>query len=252
MAAHLELDERGSLLIVSIVADGSRPPAYDGAFLHALGDAYRHLDATPALRVAVVRSTSDRAFCVGADIAAVARGGFDDGPYPEVAEGLASKPTIAAVEGLCLGGGVMIATGCDLRVAGDGARFGVPEARWNLPAQWLGALARQMLPAHALELAILADEQLPAQRLLEMGWLNRVVPTGQAFATACALAEQVSALAPRALRHSRELIRAAAHLAPAEATALGMRHAADLMAMQDTREGAEAFAQRRPPRFLDR
>jgi enoyl-CoA hydratase len=248
---YLEVEQRGAVLIVTL----SRPEklnAYDGPGLKAIGEVWRQLDDDPQLRAGVLTGAGDRAFCAGADVAAAAGGGFDDPPYPEVAEGLATKPVIAAIEGRCLGGGMMIATGCDLRIAGESAEFGLPEARWNLPAQWLGALARQILPAHALELALLADARLPAARLLEMGWVNRVVPDGRALAEAVRWAERIAALAPAAIRSFKQLVRQSASLDPSEALALGHRQAIELVRMHDTVEGGLAFAERRPPNFEDR
>jgi enoyl-CoA hydratase/carnithine racemase len=168
-----------------------------------------------------------------------------------VAEGLAVKPVIAAIDGLCLGGGMMIATGCDLRIASASSSFGLPEARWNLPAQWLGALARQIAPAHALELVLGADVRFPASRLFEMGWLNAVVE-GSALDEALRWADRIAALAPRAVRSFKQLIREAPVLGPDGALALGHAKAAELMAMDDTAEGARAFAEKRPPEFRDR
>ena len=117
------------------------------------------------------------------------------------------------------------------------ARFGLPEARWNFPAQWLGALARQVLPAHCLELALLADEQLPASRLAEMGWLNRVVADGEARPEALAWAHRLAGFAPRSLRHFKELIQLGAWATPEAALARGHQQALDLMGMADTAEG---------------
>ncbi|MFN8040514.1 MAG: enoyl-CoA hydratase-related protein [Acidimicrobiales bacterium] len=247
---HLRVDREGAVLVVTLDRPDKRN-AYDGPTLKALGTVWADLDDDPALRAGVITGAGGT-FCAGADVAAAAGGGFSDPPYPEVAEGLATKPVIAAIEGLCLGGGMMIATGADLRIGGAGATFGLPEARWNLPAQWLGALARQVLPAHALELALLADERLPAARLHEMGWLNRVVDDGTALDAALAWADRLAALAPRALRHSKALVRAGTWMDPDDALALGHRHAAELVHMHDTVEGGTAFAERRPPRFEDR
>jgi enoyl-CoA hydratase len=248
---YLSVEARGAVLVVTL----DRPEklnAYDGPGLKAIGEVWRQLDDDPALRVGVLTGAGDRAFCAGADVAAAAGGGFDEPPYPEVAEGLAAKPVLAAIEGRCLGGGMMIATGCDLRLAGDRAEFGLPEARWNLPAQWLGALSRQLLPAHTLELALLADQLLPAQRLYEMGWLNRVVPAGTALDEALAWAERLAALAPAAIRSFKQLAVQSSWLDPSESLALGHRQAAALVQMQDTIEGGTAFAERRSPRFEDR
>jgi enoyl-CoA hydratase/carnithine racemase len=252
VTARVEVVRDGAVLHITLADEPGRIPAYDGAAMHALGAAYAELDADPSLRVAVLASGSEKGFCVGADIAAVAGGGFRDAPYPELAEPLAAKPVIAAIEGLCLGGGMMIACGADLRIAGESARFGLPEARWNLPAQWLGALSRQVLPAHAFELAILADEQLPAARLAEMGWVNRVVPSGTAAAEARAWADRIAALAPRAVRHFKELIWQGTWSSPDDTLRRGHEQAAELMGMADTVEGGTAFAERRPPTFEDR
>jgi enoyl-CoA hydratase/carnithine racemase len=146
----------------------------------------------------------------------------------------------------------MIATGCDLRIAGSSAVFGLPESRWNYPAQWLGALGRQIAVAHAMELALLGDERLPAGRLAEMGWLNRVVDDSSALEFALAWADRLAALAPGALRRFKELLRASSTLSPEDALALGHRHSMELMRMADTMEGGTAFAERRAPDFRDR
>ena len=250
MGGYVTAERRGAVLVVTLDRPDRRN-CYDGPALKALAAAWRELDDDPSLRAGVLTGAGGT-FCAGADIAAAAGRGFDDPPYPEVAEGLAAKPVIAAIEGYCLGGGLMIATGADLRIAGVSATFGLPEARWNLPAQWLGALARQLLPAHALELALLADERVPASRLHEMGFLNRVVDDGGALDAALDWADRLAALAPAALRAFTELVRAGAWQAPADALALGHEQAAALMRMADTVEGGRAFTERRPPRFEDR
>lgn len=245
---HVERDDR--VLVVTLDRP-DRKNAYDGPGLKAIASAWSELDDDPELRVGVITGAGGE-FCAGADIAAAAGGGFDDPPYPEVAEGLAAKPVIAAIEGVCLGGGMMIATGCDLRIAAEGAEFGLPEARWNLPAQWLGALARQILPAHALELALLADRRLPASRLYEMGWLNATVADGQARVEAVAWAHRIASMAPAAVKAFKDLITRAAWSTPDEALRVGHEQARRLVSMHDTVEGARAFADRRTPRFEDR
>ncbi len=247
--AYVRVERAGAVLVVTLDNLG-RHNTYDGAGLHAIGTVWTQLDDDPSLRVGVLTGAG-ATFCAGADIAAAAGGGFDDPPYPEVAEGLARKPVIAAIEGLCLGGGMMIATGCDLRIAAESAEFGLPEARWNLPAQWLGALARQVLPAHLLELALLADQRLPARRLHEMGWLNTVVTDGAALDTALAWAERVAAMAPAAVRAFKALTIRAGWDTPEASLALGHEQAMTLVSMQDTIEGARAFGERRPPNFTD-
>ena len=238
-------------MLVITLDDPARHNAYDGPGLKAIAAAGAELDDDAELRCGVIRGEGDAAFCSGADVGAVASGGFSDSPYPELAEGFSRKPMVAAIDGICLGGGMMIATGADLRIAGSSSVFGLPEARWNYPAQWLGALARQVSPTHALELALLADEQLPAGRLAEMGWINSVVPDGTAADQALQWAARIGSLAPGAISRFKELIRFAAWNSPADALALGHRHAAELMQMADTIEGGTAFLEGRPPVFTD-
>ncbi|MCP4435772.1 MAG: hypothetical protein GY812_09805 [Actinomycetia bacterium] len=250
MATSVELDARGAVLVISM-SDPERLNAYDGATLKAIGAAGEELDGNDDLRAGVITGAGGN-FCAGADAAAVAAGGFDDPPYPELAEGIAAKPVLAAIEGVCVGGGMMIACGADLRLAGAGSSFGLPEGRWNYPAQWLGALGRQVLAAHAMELALLADERLGADRLVEMGWLNRAVADGTALSESLAWAERLAVLAPRAMRNFKELLRQASWAPPDRALELGHRQAIEQISMADTAEGAAAFAESRPARFEDR
>lgn len=249
MAAVVRTERHDAVLVVTL-DDPAHRNAYDGEALHSLGRAWAELDADPELRVGVLTGAGGT-FCAGADVAAAATGGFGEGPYPELAEPVASKPVLAAIEGHCLGGGFMLACGCDLRVAGETALLGLPEVRWNLPSHWLGALARQVLPAHALELTLLGDEPLPASRLLEMGWLNRIVPEGGALDEAMLLAGRIAALAPRAVRHSKELVGRGTWDDPASVLRRGHEQAVELVGMDDTAEGARAFAERRDPVWRD-
>jgi len=250
VAAEVRTERQGALLVVTL-DDPPRHNAYDGAALHELGRVWEAFDADPDLRVAVLTGAGT-SFCAGADVTAAATGGFADTPYPELAEPVASKPVLAAIEGYCLGGGFMLACGCDLRVAGADARFGLPEVRWNLPSHWLGALARQVLPAHALELVLLGDEPVDASRLLEMGWLNRVVPAGTALDVAIGLADRIASLAPRAVRFSKELVLRGTWDHPEAVLARGHQQAVELVGMADTAEGGRAFAERREPEWRDR
>ena len=245
------LVEQIQTVLVVTLDDPESLNTYDGATLKALRAAWNELDQNPELRAGVLTATGTRAFCAGANLQSVAAGGFNDPPYPELAESVSIKPVLAAIEGFCLGGGMMIACGCDLRVAGESAVFGLPEAQWNLPAQWLGALARQLLPAHALELALFGDARLPAQRLYEMGWITAVVDDGMARATSIEMAQRIGQMAPRAVRYFKELVTSSSWTAPSESLARGMEQAVELMGMSDTAEGARALREGRPSQFRD-
>ena len=105
MAAEVRLDRFGAVLVITM-SDPQRLNAYDGATLKAIADAGAELDAEPSLSAGVLTGAGGE-FCSGADVAAVASGGFEDPPYPELAEGISAKPLVAAIEGRCLGGGFM-------------------------------------------------------------------------------------------------------------------------------------------------
>ncbi len=248
---RVRVERDGAVLVVTL----DRPEklnAYDGPMLKAVGAAWEELDADAGLRAGVLTGAGDRAFCAGADISALGGGSFGEGPFPEVAENLSAKPVIAAINGICLAGGMMYATGCDVRIAEEHAEFGVSEARWNLPAHWLGALARQMLPAHVLELSLWAADRVGAQRMYEMGWVNRVVPRGASLDEALRWGHRVAEMAPAAVRAFKRLTMDSWYLPPAQSLELGMAQTRALADMEDSREGPRAFAERRKPVFRDR
>jgi enoyl-CoA hydratase len=137
---------------------------------------------------------------------------------------------------------------CDLVVAADTARFGIPEVQRGLMAA-AGALIRlpKRVPlAIALELTMTGDP-VTAQRALELGLINRVVPAEQVLDAAVALAERIGENSPIAVRISRQLVREAVDLAEADAWKRNNELSLDVFGAGDAIEGATAFAQKRPP-----
>jgi enoyl-CoA hydratase/carnithine racemase len=159
------------------------------------------LDADPAVGVIVFTGAGDRAFCVGADLkergqrtteAMYDERRFFRGKWVGTVAGIA-KPTIAAINGYCLGGGLEVALQCDLRIASDNARFGLPEVTLGfLP----GAGGTQRLPRliglqHAKEM-ILTGKQIDAAEAERLGIVLRVVPRGQLMPAALELAQAIA------------------------------------------------------------
>jgi enoyl-CoA hydratase/dehydration protein DpgD len=153
------------------------------AMYDALAQAFVRAQEDPAVRVVLLCGSGERAFCVGADltesIPALAEGRFDisewDGAH--LKQNGFYKPVVAAIHGLCMGGGFEIMLAADIRIASDTAVFALPEASMGFtPAGGtLVRLTRQIPFAFAMELMLTA-ERFPARRLAEMGLLNRVVP----------------------------------------------------------------------------
>lgn len=167
-------------------------------------------------RVVVLTGAGSRVFCAGMDLEAVQAGLAEEinnvpGGFAGVVRRDFPKPIIAAVEGAAIGGGFEIVLACDLVVAAEQARFGLPEVGHGLIAASGGAirLPRRIPPAIAVEM-LLTGEPIGSARALELGLVNRVVPTGAALAAALELAQTVAARDPAAVSASVRLARAVA------------------------------------------
>jgi enoyl-CoA hydratase len=159
-----------------------------------------------------------------------------------------AKPVIAAVEGYALAGGFELVLACDLVVASEEAKFGLPEVRRSLVAG-AGGLLRlpKRIPYHlAMEIA-LTGEHFPASRLYEAGLVNRVVAAGQAVSAAKELAGRVALGGPLALTATKRVIVESADWAAAEAFQRQGAIIAPVFTSADAQEGALAFAEKRQP-----
>jgi enoyl-CoA hydratase len=159
-----------------------------------------------------------------------------------------AKPVIAAVEGYALAGGFELVLACDLVVASEEAKFGLPEVRRGLVAG-AGGLLRlpKRIPYYlAMEIA-LTGEHFSAARLAAAGLVNKLVPAGEALAAAKELAAKVALGAPLALAASKRVIVESADWAADEAFAKQSEIITPIFGSKDATEGAIAFAQKRPP-----
>jgi enoyl-CoA hydratase len=160
-------------------------------------------------------------------------------------------PTIAAVHGLAVGGGLELALACDLRVADDSAKFGVPEVAHGLMPAYGGTqrLPRLLGPAKAKEL-IFTGSLVPAAEALRIGLVNKVVGGGQELRAARDLAHTIGQRAPKAVRAAKRAIVEGATLPLLEAQTLESRlFVEQVLTSADLAEGIRAFAERRPPKF---
>jgi enoyl-CoA hydratase len=206
----------------------------------------------------VVLTGAGGTFCSGRDLKAAAAG---EPMYPNRAANLASfnrstisKPVIAAVEGWVLAGGFELALSCDLIVAAESAKFGLPEVGRNLVAVGGGLLRLpRRMPYHvAMEMA-LTGVTWSAADLAKWGVVNRVVPEGEALDAAVALADTLATNGPSAIRATKEIIRTAFDGIP-EAVMFDMQVAAAEPAISspDGVEGIRAFNEKRRPVWSDR
>lgn len=230
--------------------------AVNGTMAAAMAAGLRAFDTDSQARVGVVTGAGT-GFCAGLDLKAFT----ESGELGETAEGGfcgfcrqgPRKPLIAAVEGYALAGGLEVALACDLVVASESARMGIPEVRRGLVADG-GALLRlpRDLPRQvAMEMAITGGE-VDVARLHQLGLVNRVCPPGEALATAIVMAGQIAANAPLAVVATKEILLSQQWWAAEERWSRQEQVARPVWNSRDAAEGATAFAQRRSPVFEGR
>ncbi len=190
-------------------------------------------------------------FCAGMDLKALSATGErpvnDRGPFGITAKPPA-KPYIAAVEGKALGGGFEIALACDCIVAAEDAQFGLPEVKRGLVAAAGGVtrLPRRIPPNIAMEMAI-TGEPIGAARAADLGLVNRIVPAGETLEAAKALAVQVAANAPLAVKMSKRIIVDSADWNTDELLDRQQPLVQPIRESEDAAEGARAFVEKRAP-----
>src|SRR3954447_3059483 len=218
--AVVELERRDHIALVAL----NRPEARNAIspeVSQAMAAILDEIEADAALRAVVVTGRGD-VFSAGADLKVVAQGRANDiargkGGFAGLVTRDFPKPIIAAVNGPALAGGFEIVLSCDLVVAAENARFGIPEVKRGLMAAAGGLirLPKRVPLAIALEMAMTGDP-IDASRALSLGLVNRVVARDQVLAEACALADRIGENSPIAVRLSRQLVREAAELPEAE------------------------------------
>lgn len=203
--------------------------------------------------VAVLTGAGDRVFCAGAEVGGGnSTTGIAEEKIPRLFSLQASKPMIAAINGHVVAGGWMLAQKCDIRIAVEHAELGITETRFNLPANFVVDLTRQMHLGHALEIAIWGDRRITAQRGYEMGWINRVVPKEKLMEEAMSWAERILYLGPRAIRNIKRLLYEGFYMHPSVAMRFAFALGANLNGMEDSIEGIKAFSEKRKPQFKNK
>lgn len=222
-----------------------------------ISEACASISADPDVGVVIVSSALARAFCAGADLKERAGFGADDlrqqRPVFEAAFGAVlnlAVPSIAAVDGVALGGGCELALSCDLIVASEQASFGLPEVGLGLIP---GGGGTQLLPRRvgsnrAADL-IFTGRRVDAAEALRIGLVDRLVPAGEARVAALKLATEIAAKSPVSLRAAKRALRSGADVDLASGLRIEAQAWEDAAFSADRVEGIAAFLARRPPRW---
>ena len=243
------------------VADGvmtitlNRPKAKNAvnkAVAEGVSAAIDELESNSELRVAIITGAGGT-FCSGMDLKAFITGELpvvEGRGFAGLVEYTVKKPVIAAVEGYALAGGFEVAISCDLIVAADDAKFGIPEVKRGLAAAGGGLikLPKQIPSRIAMELALTGDF-VDSQRAYDLGLINQVVPSGTALEAAKALAARIVANGPLAVAVSKQVILQSEDWSAEEMWQKQQELVLPVFGSEDAIEGSIAFAEKRAPNW---
>ncbi len=267
--AVVEFEQQGHVATVTI----NRPEARNAVspeVLVRLADAWRTVEEDDGIRVAVITGAGDTAFSAGADLklliplmtgARQPADEFDEAVAADPTIGQRAllrdhdpgKPIIAAVNGFAIAGGFELMIACDLRVAADGSRLGLQEAKWGLFP--LGGstvrLPHQIPRAVAMEM-LLTGDLIDAARARELGLVNRVVPQKDVLSVARHYAQTIAENGPLAVQAIRASVKRTSGRPEAEALGIETEVGWPVFETEDAIEGPRAFAEKRRPEFKGR
>lgn len=233
-------------------------PELVNALIEALVDA----DKERTVRVVVITG-AEKAFCAGGDLSGGGGGPQRDGFFEQHKERGAfadllltmrrmAKPTVAAVNGLALGGGFGVVLACDLAVAADDAELGTPEVKRGLFPMMIAALIYEQLPRKQANELVLLGGKVSGQRAVELGVVNRVVPRDEVLTNAFETAKALASLSPSVLALGKRAITQQLDM-PFEQKLAFLRDQLTLnLHLEDAAEGVAAFLQKREPKWSGR
>ncbi|MYD44345.1 MAG: enoyl-CoA hydratase/isomerase family protein [Gammaproteobacteria bacterium] len=248
----LEIDAPMALITIN------RPERHNAISLETLAelqDAVKAIEQKDAVRVLTITGAGGRAFASGSDLNEVKDRDFKKALEP-IVQGLAdqlerlSKPTIAAIDGICMGGGLEVALGCDLRIATPRSRFATPEGKLGIIPGG-GATAR--LPrivgrGWGMEMLLMGDP-IDAERALTIGLITRIVAHDQLLDEARRMAAHIAKFAPFVPHTMKMMVNFGMEASTAAAQMLEKYAQGALVQTDDAKEGIKAFLDKREPQF---
>lgn len=243
--------------ILEVVLDRPRANAIDLATSRIMGETFAAFRDDPALRVAIVTGAGEKFFCPGWDLKAAADGDAVDGDYGiggfgglQELRGL-NKPVIAAVNGICCGGGLELALSADIILAADHASFALPEIRSGTVADAASVKLPKRIPYHIAMEMLFTGRWLDAEEAHRWGMVNRLFPGAALMEEAWAMARLLESGPPLVYAAIKEIVRDAEDRSFQDAmnriTKRQLPAVDTLYGSEDNLEGARAFAEKRDP-----
>jgi len=254
--ACIEYTKEGRIAIFTI----NRPEAYNSMNMQAnreLSEALAEFRSDEELWVGIITGSGDKAFCAGADIKdtlpfmqkTIPQSQWQFPPTPMRGMEL-WKPLVAAINGVAFGGGLEIALACDIRIASEKARFGLPEITLGLIPGWGGTqrLPRMIPWCKAAEIALMG-KPIDAQEAYRIGLVNKIVPPEEVMATAKEWAQTILKAGPLAVRATKEAMIRGISMSLEEGLKLENDKEGHVMNTEDFTEGTTAFVEKRKPDY---
>jgi enoyl-CoA hydratase/carnithine racemase len=255
---ELRIERDGPVLRLTIDRPHRRNALTDALML-ALDDAIAASAADESLRVIVLTGAGDKAFCAGADLTP------GDTPFkPKVAQLMTPMgrlartvhacriPIVGRINGLCLAGGMGLFGMCDLAIAAEDAKFGMPEVKIGLFPMQILTVLRDLIPPRFLNEMCMTGKPIDARTAHSIGLLNRVVPAAELDRAVDALVADLVAASPIAVRRGKYAMRAVESMSFHERAAFTETALVPMIQTEDAREGLAAFNDKRPPAWVGR
>jgi enoyl-CoA hydratase len=243
--------------IATVTVDHPPVNALNEALWIRIGEVFEEIGARGDVKVAVVTGAGEKSFVAGADITELgAKKRFDGEAYSRLCQESLNKvefcpqTVIAAINGFALGGGCELIMACDIRIASQTARIGVPEINLGIiPGAGGTQRITRIVPKGYAKLMVFSGDMIPAEEALRIGLVDKVVPPENLDAEARSLAEKLVAKAPMALRLAKRAVNEGIGVSLREGLNLEANYFGILCGTEDKNEGVDAFLNKRKPTY---